>query len=124
MSARLASETLERVQARRRRHRRRALPVRALAVAGGALLVLLAALLLLPLPEAGLPLGACGLGLLALEFDWAARTLACAIETAGQGQRWLRRLPRRVGLAGAAAGAVAVVLTLGAVLALAGLPPF
>ncbi len=87
-----ADDRLRRVQARRLRHRRRPIAVRALTVAAGGLLVVLAALLLPPLPEVAFVFGAGGLGLLALEFDWAAHTLACVIEAAGRVRRRLRQL--------------------------------
>jgi hypothetical protein len=49
-------------------------------VAGAGFLLLgCGALLLLPVPEVGLPLLIASLGLLALEFDWAARLLALAV---------------------------------------------
>ncbi|GIF17966.1 hypothetical protein BJ973_009070 [Actinoplanes tereljensis] len=61
-----------RVTAQRERHRRRPPVLRVLVGAGGFLLSL-AGVLLLWAPEFGLPLLVAGLGLLALEFDWAMR---------------------------------------------------
>jgi hypothetical protein len=66
-----------RVAAQRDRHRRRPVPLRVVTAVGGSLLAL-AGLLLLWVPELGLPLLVPGLGLLALEFDWAVTARASA----------------------------------------------
>lgn len=50
--------------------------VRAAAVAGGGLAALSGAAMMIVLPELGVPLLLIGLRLLALQFDWAARTYA------------------------------------------------
>ncbi len=64
---------LDRVLARRERHKKRSIFTRfGVVVAGGAVSIF-ATPLSLPAPELGLPLLLFGLRLLALEFDWAAR---------------------------------------------------
>lgn len=63
------------VYARRERHRRRPLAVRVLSAVAGSLVALVGVVLLIPLPEVGVPATLAGLGLLALEFEWAARAL-------------------------------------------------
>lgn len=73
MSSDAVRHTVEaRVSARRERHRSRPLAVRVAAGITGYLLSAVGVLLLL-VPEFGLPLLAVGLGLLALEHDWAMR---------------------------------------------------
>jgi hypothetical protein len=47
------------------------------------------------LPELGLPVAAAGLGLLALEFDWAARALASVLRLSERTRGWWRRRSRR-----------------------------
>ena len=64
----------QRLRERRERHRRRPLAIRALVLFGG-LGALLGGIALLVLPGPGIPLLAVGLGLLALEFEWAERLL-------------------------------------------------
>ena len=64
--------------------------VRALTVLAGVLLCALAIVLFL-LPELALPLLVAGLGLLALEFDWAARALAWVLVRSAQAKAWFDR---------------------------------
>ena len=90
--------TLARVAARRERHRGRSLFLRALVVVGGVLLAL-AGLLLLWAPEFGFPLLLAGFGLLALEFEWAARALAWTEWRALLLRHWFGRQPRPVKMA-------------------------
>lgn len=106
-AARRAS--LARVAARRERHRHRPFLVRVVAVGAGFLLGLVGLAFVWWLPELGLPLLIAGLGLLALEFEWAARTQATVEWRALVFRRWWGRLP----------AAVKVVLVLGAVAAVA-----
>lgn len=84
-------DVLTRVRARRERHRRRPLAVRVLAAVAGAVLAAAGALLLILAPEAGLPLLAAGLGLLALEFDGAARALAWTLRHTARARAWYAR---------------------------------
>ncbi len=86
----MSDDPLARVLARRERHRRRPLLVRVLAGAAGTVLFVVGAALVLPLPEVGLPLLLAGIGLLALEFDWAVRVHARVLRLAAR----LRALPR------------------------------
>ena len=79
-----------RVATRRERHQRRSWVVRALTFVAGMLLSL-AGLLLLWAPELGLPLILAGLGLLALEFDWATRAQAWTEWRAVQLRHWFSR---------------------------------
>jgi hypothetical protein len=83
---------LTRALARRARHRRRSPVLRILTVAAGAVVCVIALVLLL-VPELGLPVLVAGLGLLALEFDWAARALARLIARVSRVKRWLLRRP-------------------------------
>lgn len=83
---------LERVAARRVKHRERPVVVRVLTAAAGVVVGVAGLVLVVPLPEAGLPLLLGGLGLLALEFDWAARALAWVTRRAEAVRRWFRGL--------------------------------
>ena len=71
----------QRLHARRERHRRRPLAIRALVLLGG-LGAFLAGIARLVLPGPGIPLLAVGLGLLALEFEWADRLLSRVVRHA------------------------------------------
>ena len=109
-------DALARVRARRARHRRRPLVVRAGSVLAGGLLAAVGVLLVPPLPELGLPALLGGLGLLALEFDWAARALAAAIDGAATLRgRWrgTRRVTRAALLATVVTLIAAATLWLG-----------
>ncbi|MGH3089339.1 MAG: hypothetical protein ACRDSJ_18760 [Rubrobacteraceae bacterium] len=64
---------MDEAMARRERHRKRSIFVRAGVMAAGFGVGVVAALLSVVAPEFGLPLLLFGLRLLALEFDWAAR---------------------------------------------------
>lgn len=100
-----------RVAARRERHRRRPLAVRVLVAAAGGLLTVAGALLIWA-PELGLPLLLGGLGLLALEFEWATGAQAWTEWRAVQARHWFGRQPRavKVGVPLILAAAVLLVL--------------
>jgi hypothetical protein len=108
----------ERLRARRERERRRPLAVRAMVVAGGFAAVL-GGLALMVLPGPGIPVLAVGLGLLSLEFDWAARLLAVVLRRAERVAPASRG--KRIAL-GAASALVAIVAI--GVAALFGIPGF
>ncbi len=103
-----------RVEERRERHRRRPLVLRALTVAGGFALLVPAVLLVPLVPELGVPLLLAALGLLALEFAWAARALAWTIRRWDAAKAWWRRQRGGVKLA----VVVAAVLLVAAAVAL------
>lgn len=69
-------EIAARVAAQRERHIARPLIVRIGVTVGGGALGLTSLVLLIPLPEGGVPMLLIALRLLALEFDWAARSYA------------------------------------------------
>jgi len=101
------------VRNRRARHRQRPLAVRFLTALAGFVLALTGLILLAPLPEAGLPLLGLGLGLLAMEFDWAARALAWTLDRLTGYRAWLaRQRPVVRGLLALVAVAVAVAVIL------------
>jgi hypothetical protein len=104
-----AQQAVARVFARRRRHRRRPLPVRIGVALAGFLLLGLAAVLVL-LPEVGLPALFGALALLALEFDWAARLLGGAVRLAERGRGRFVSLPTLTRLA-VVAIAILIVVT-------------
>jgi hypothetical protein len=84
---------LSRVYARRERHRQRPLPVRIAAAAAG-FVVLAAGVVLVPVfPEGAILLAVAALGILALEFDWAARALTWTLGVARRARAWLRKVP-------------------------------
>ena len=85
---------IARVHERRERHRRRPLPVRVLVATGGFVLGVVSIPPLLILPEIGLPMMLAALGILALEFDWAARALAWVIVQTDRLRAWFGRQPR------------------------------
>ena len=100
----------ERLRARRERHRRRPAAVRGLVVLGGfAALAGGAALLVLPGP--GIPLLAVGLGLLALEFEWAERLLRVVLRRAERvtPRSRARQVALGVGALASAVGALVAV---------------
>ena len=70
---------IERVRERKERHKQRAKLYR-VAFATLAILVILAGIALIPLPGPGWLIVAVGLGMLALEFDWAERLLEQILE--------------------------------------------
>jgi uncharacterized protein (TIGR02611 family) len=103
---------LERIRARRVRHRQRPLAMRALVALGG-FATLLGGLALLVLPGPGIPLVVVGLGLLALEFRWAEVALARALRHAervrpSSGRQRVAAGAALVGSAGVAAAGVAL----------------
>lgn len=79
---------LREVLGRRARHRRRPVVLRVGLVALGFLAGLAALPLVVVLPEAGAPLLIAALGLLALEFDWAAHAFAWVVWRWRQFRRW------------------------------------
>ena len=100
----------QRLRERRERHRRRPLAVRALVVAGGAAAVAGGAALLV-LPGPGIPVLVLGLGLLALEFEWADRLLSYVLRRAERVAPASRRSRLALGVLtlAALAGATAIV---------------
>jgi uncharacterized protein (TIGR02611 family) len=82
------ADPLARVLKRRERHRRRPLIVRVLVALVGSIVTIGGLILVVPLPEAGLPLLAVGLGTLALEFDWAARALSWTLRQGDRLSGW------------------------------------
>ena len=85
---------LGRVLGQREKHRKRSIFVRAgVVIAGGAVSVFATPLSVVS-PELGLPLLLFGLGLLALEFDWAARLYVRAEKRARKVLGFFKRLLR------------------------------
>jgi hypothetical protein len=68
--------------------------VRGAVVVGAGILSVAGLLLLLPFPDVGLPLLLVALGLLSLEFDWAARLLGRVITWAADIRMRFQRLSR------------------------------
>ena len=102
----------QRLRERRDRHRQRHLVLR-IAVMLGGFAALTGGVALLVLPGPGIPLLAIGLGLLALEFDWAERLLGQVLRRAEQvaPESRGRRIALGVGsLAFAASALVAVTI--------------
>lgn len=89
---------LSRALARRDRHRRRSLIVRGVTVVAGGLVCGVAVILFFA-PEVALPLLVAGLGLLALEYDWAARALASALTRSARITGGFRRMSRPLQIA-------------------------
>jgi uncharacterized membrane protein YdfJ with MMPL/SSD domain len=89
-----AGTALTRALARRERHRRRALGIRALTFAALALLVAVAVTLFLRLGFLPLLFVPAVIALLALEFRWAARALAWGLERLARFVRRVRRVVR------------------------------
>ena len=108
---------MERVRARRAHHRRRGRAYRVSFAGAGFVLVLLGIVLALPLvPGPGLVLLLIGLGMLAVEFDWAERlldtTLGRAERAAGERTR-LQKVVATLFLVLFVAAAVATALVWG-----------
>ena len=87
---------LERVMEQRRVGRARPPALRVLKAAIGLVAALVAVPLVVVLPELGVPLLLVALRLLAVEFDWAARSYAWVIWRWGQAQAWFRAAPAAV----------------------------
>ena len=87
--ARIAAR-MERIGARRARHRQRPVVVRAVVATIGLVLLVLAVPLAIVLPELGVPALLGVLSLLALEFAWAARAMGRVIRTWERLKRWYR----------------------------------
>jgi uncharacterized protein (TIGR02611 family) len=115
-----ARSRVEKVRQRKERHKQRSRIVRVLVALGGFATVA-GGIALLVLPGPGIPLLVVGLGLLALEFDWAEAAFVRTLEKAEQAARLARRRSRKAKAAG-----IGTVLTLAAAvaagLALWGLP--
>ena len=104
---------VEKLRQRKERHKQRSRLVRILVAVGGFLTVA-GGIALLVLPGPGIPLLVVGLGLLALEFDWAEAAFVRTLEKAEQGAALARRTGRKTRVAGTGA-----VLTLAAAFAAA-----
>jgi uncharacterized protein (TIGR02611 family) len=102
---------IERVRARRERHRERNRLIRVVWAMFG-FLVVLVGLVMLVTPGPGLLVVALGLGILALEFAWAERLLERTVDKLEDAGRTVRKSSplQRAAVAGALAiGAAAVV---------------
>jgi hypothetical protein len=95
---RLLSQTPDDFERRRERHQQRPMFVRIGVVALGGILSIPGVPLLVLLPDVGLPLLILGLGLLSLEFAWAARLLGMLIRWTASVRSWYRGLPGQYGL--------------------------
>ncbi len=84
------AQRVDRVRARRVRHRAKPIIFRAATVLLGAALGLVAVPLVLVIPELGVPLAVAALSLLALEFEWAVVALERLLRTWGRIRRWYR----------------------------------
>jgi uncharacterized protein (TIGR02611 family) len=118
-----AESRLAKLRRQRERHKQRSLVVRvAVALSGFATVAGGVALLVLPGP--GIPLLLVGLGLLALEFDWAEAALARMLEKTDRAAQLARGRSRRTKAAGVGtAVTLAAALVVGvAVWGLPGLP--
>lgn len=106
---------VRRVRARKERHKQRSRLYRVSVAVAGGVLVVAGIILALPLvPGPGILLIALGLGLLALEFDWAERLLERTVdrlEEAGEKAADASPVQKVIG------GAVVVALVAGAVVA-------
>jgi hypothetical protein len=81
------------IERRRERHRERSMVVRAGLMVVGFVAVLAAIPLVVIFFEIGLPLLIVGIGLLALEFDVAAKVFAWLVWRSGQAKRWFAAQP-------------------------------
>jgi uncharacterized protein (TIGR02611 family) len=111
---------VEKLRQRKERHKQRPRLVRVLVALGGFATVV-GGIALLVLPGPGIPLLVVGLGLLALEFDWAEAAFVRTLEKAEQAARIARRRSRRQKAAGAGT-ALTLAAAVAAGLALWGLP--
>jgi uncharacterized protein (TIGR02611 family) len=111
---------VEKLRQRKERHKQRPRLVRALVAVGGFATVA-GGIALLVLPGPGIPLLVVGLGLLALEFDWAEAAFVRTLEKAEQAARLARRRSRRQKAAGAGT-ALTLAAATAAGLAVWGLP--
>jgi hypothetical protein len=108
---RLLNQTPADFQRRRERHHRRPIIVRIVVAVCGGILAIPGLLLVLLAPDVGLPLLIVGLGLLSLEFDWAARLLGQVIRWTTSARMWFRGLsgPRRILVSTVALAIIAVI---------------
>jgi uncharacterized protein (TIGR02611 family) len=111
---------VEKLRQRKERHKQRSRVVRLLVALGGFATVA-GGIALLVLPGPGIPLLVVGLGLLALEFDWAEAAFVRTLEKAEQAARLAGARSRKVKIAGIGA-TVAVAAGIVAALAVWGLP--
>jgi uncharacterized protein (TIGR02611 family) len=111
---------VERLRQRKERHKQRSRLVRVLVAVGGFATVL-GGIALLVLPGPGIPLLVVGLGLLALEFDWAEAAFVRTLEKAEQAARLAGRRSRKVKIFGIGAF-LALTATIAAAFAVWGLP--
>jgi uncharacterized protein (TIGR02611 family) len=103
---------VQRLQAQRARQKQRPVPVRALTVIGGFLIVALG-IVALPFPGPGWLIIFVGLAVLSLEFSWAGRALDWLLVKVAEFQRWLKAAPTGVRVA----LGIAVALVLAAIAA-------
>jgi uncharacterized protein (TIGR02611 family) len=111
---------VEKLRQRKERHRQRARLVRVLVALGGFATVA-GGIALLVLPGPGIPLLVVGLGLLALEFDWAEAAFVRTLEKAEQAAELARGRSRKAKAAVVGVG-VTVAAAAAAALAVWGLP--
>jgi uncharacterized protein (TIGR02611 family) len=111
---------VEKLRRRKERHKQRSRLVRVLVAVGGFATVA-GGIALLVLPGPGIPLLVVGLGLLALEFDWAEAAFVRTLEKAEQAARLARRRSGKQKAAGIG-GVLTLALAIAAGLAVWGLP--
>jgi uncharacterized protein (TIGR02611 family) len=111
---------VDKLRQQKERHKRRSRVVRVLVAVGGFATVA-GGIALLVLPGPGIPLLVVGLGLLALEFDWAEAAFIRTLEKAEQAARLAGGRSRPVKIAGVAAS-LAVAAAVAAALAIWGVP--
>jgi hypothetical protein len=88
-----------RLEVRRLRHRQRHIAVRVGMLSAGVMITLFSLALIAVFPELGLPGVLVGLGALALEFDWAARTHVRCQHWLDRIRAWFARRPTKVKVA-------------------------
>jgi uncharacterized protein (TIGR02611 family) len=111
---------VDKLRQQKERHKRRSRVVRVLVAVGGFATVA-GGIALLVLPGPGIPLLVVGLGLLALEFDWAEAAFIRTLEKAEQAARLAGGRSRPVKIAGVVAS-LAVAAAVAAALAIWGMP--
>jgi uncharacterized protein (TIGR02611 family) len=114
---------VEKLRQRKERHKQRPRLVRVLVAVGGFATVA-GGIALLVLPGPGIPLLVVGLGLLALEFDWAEAAFVRTLEKAEQAARLAGRRGRKAKVFGIGASLMlaAAIAAAFAVWGLPGLP--
>jgi hypothetical protein len=93
---RLLSQSPADLQQRRARHRKRPMVVRLAVAVSGGLLAIVGLPVLVIAPDVGIPLLLVALGLLSLEFDWAARLVGQVITQAARSQTWFQRFSQPI----------------------------